>query len=328
MPNNSKSKLKLLYLKRILEEETDAEHGLTMTELLERLNDYDIPAERKSIYRDIDTLREFGMGIQTLDRNPVQYAVIKRDFSLSELMLLVDAVETCKSLTKRQSNMLVTNLKLLASDSERELLNRHIHVTGQITSKSDCVFGCVDTLHEAMRKGVQVNFKYMKYNVRGERKATRNGMPYEVTPVGITYTDGFYYLTAWNDEAGNLWEFRIDRIESLGLSQNRATRNETISHYKYDGDDFESFGRFNGDPVIATLLVNADKVEIIMDRFGDAANLYEHDENTAKAHVKVHKSEQFFGWIAGLGGTIKIDGPAHLLNDYKKFLTTAINIAG
>lgn len=38
MANNSKSKLKLLYLKRILEEETDEGHGLSMTQLIDRLH--------------------------------------------------------------------------------------------------------------------------------------------------------------------------------------------------------------------------------------------------------------------------------------------------
>ena len=39
MANNSKSKLKLLYLKRILEEETDERHGLSMTQLIDQLRD-------------------------------------------------------------------------------------------------------------------------------------------------------------------------------------------------------------------------------------------------------------------------------------------------
>lgn len=93
MPNNSKSKLKLLYIKQILEDETDAEHGISMTRIIERLNEFDIPAERKGVYRDIQTLRDFGIEIQTYQRCPVEYAIARRDFSLSELMLLVDAVE-------------------------------------------------------------------------------------------------------------------------------------------------------------------------------------------------------------------------------------------
>ena len=63
-----------------------------------------------------------------------------------------------------------------------------------------------------------------------------------------------------------------------------------------------------------------DKVEIIMDRFGDAAEMYEHDDETAKAIVKIRKSEPFFGWIAGLGGTVRIHGPKSLKDEYNKYL--------
>ena len=54
----NRQKLKLLYLMRLLEEETDAEQGLTMPQILERLEDLGITAERKSIYRDIEALPE------------------------------------------------------------------------------------------------------------------------------------------------------------------------------------------------------------------------------------------------------------------------------
>lgn len=320
MANNSKSKLKLLYLKRILEEETDESHGLSMTQLIDRLHAYEIPAERKGVYRDLETLKEFGLDIRTYQRNPVQYAVVRRDFTLSELMLLVDAVESCKFLTKSQSRSLTTNLKLLASDYERALLDRRIHVQGRITSKKDGVFGCIDILHDAMRQHKKVSFMYYKFNLKGERKATHDGKPHEVTPVGITYWGGYYYLTAWNDEHECMTEFRIDRMERLRVSQNPATRNDEITHHTFDGDDHESFGRFGGEPVTATLLVNADKVEIIMDRFGDAAEMYEHDDETAKAIVKIRKSEPFFGWIAGLGGTVRINGPKSLREEYADYL--------
>lgn len=33
------------------------------------------------------------------------------------------------------------------------------------------------------------------------------------------------------------------------------------------------------------------------------------DANVAKAIVKVYAPERFFGWIAGLGGTVRIDEP-------------------
>lgn len=320
MPNNSKSKLKLLYIKQILEDETDAEHGISMTRIIERLNEFDIPAERKGVYRDIQTLRDFGIEIQTYQRCPVEYAIARRDFSLSELMLLVDAVESCKFLTRRQSNALTTNLKLLASDHQRELLNRRIHVAGRISSKTDSVFTNIDILHEAIRTNRHVAFMYYKYGLDGKRFATHDGKPHEVTPVGIAFSDGFYYLTAWNDERDGMTEFRIDRMDKIRVTDKPATKNDKIAHHKYEGDEHEYFGRFGGDPVTATLLVTGDKVEIIKDRFGDAAMLYPQDDETAKAVVKIHKSEQFFGWIAGLGGTVRIHEPKSLKQEYNEYL--------
>lgn len=320
MPNNSKSKLKLLYIKQILEDETDAEHGISMTRLIERLNEFDIPAERKGVYRDIQTLRDFGIEIQTYQRSPVEYAIARRDFSLSELMLLVDAVESCKFLTRRQSNMLTTNLKLLASDHQRELLKRRIHVTGRISSKNESVFTSIDTLHEAIRTKKRVEFMYYKYGLDGNRYATHGNRPHEVTPVSISFSDGFYYLTAWDDERDDMAEFRIDRMDKIRVTDKPATKNDEIAHHKYEGDEHEYFGRFGGDPVTATLLVTGDKVEIIKDRFGDAAMLYPQDDDTAKAVVKIHKSEQFFGWIAGLGGTVRIHEPKSLKQEYNEYL--------
>ena len=264
--HNPKAKLKTLYVMRILQDETDAEHGLTLREIIEWLEGYGVQAERKGLYSDIQALRDFGVDIQAFQRNPVQYAIVRRDFNLSELMLLVDAVESCKFLAKRQSRALTTNLKLLASDHERALLDRCMHVQGRITSKSDSVFGCIDTIHEAMRKHLKVEFVYYKYNVEGKRHATYDGKPHLVTPVGIIFDDGYYYLTAWNDDRDAMTEFRIACMEKLRVSDERATRNEQITHHTYEGDDHESFGRFVGDPMTATLLVDADKIEIILDR--------------------------------------------------------------
>ncbi len=72
MTYNNKAKLKTLYVKQILEEETDAEHGLPMRQIIERLEQFDIKAERKSVYRDIEVLREFGCDIRSYQRNPVE----------------------------------------------------------------------------------------------------------------------------------------------------------------------------------------------------------------------------------------------------------------
>lgn len=327
MAYNSKAKLKTLYIYRFLEEETDAEHGLTMTKLIERLGEVGISAERKSIYRDIETLREFGCDIQTFQRNPVEYAIVRRDFTLDELMLLIDAVQSCKALTIRQANALTTNLKLMASDHQRALLDRRIHVTGRIKSKADGVFEKIDAIHQALHKRRKIAFKYYHIGVDGKRKASHENAPYRVTPVAITYDEGFYYLTAWNDEADDFYEFRLDRMGDITITDDPATRNDLITHYRFDDEEYAYFGRFDGELVTATLDVNADKVEIILDRFGDAAQISPLDEATARATVKVRISPIFFGWVAGMDNTVRIAKPKKLKTEYRDYLQALIDRA-
>lgn len=324
MTYNNKAKLKTLYVRQILEEETDAEHGLSMRQIIERLEQYGIKAERKSVYRDIEVLREFGCDIRSYQKNPMEYALIRRQFKLPELMLMVDAVQSSKALTARQSTALVTNIKLLASDHERALLERRIHVPGRIKTKADSVFGNVDVIHEAMRLRRKVEFAYYRRNVEGGRYETRGGKPHVVTPVEIAYANGFYYLTAWDDDHSNMVEYRLDRMGKVRVSDIQSSRNAEIDHHVYDEDKYECFGRFGGEEVTARLEVRADKVEIVLDRFGDGAEVSKVDDETAKAFVKVCKSEQFFGWIAGMGNTVKIAGPKSLVDEYKNYLKSLL----
>lgn len=74
MAKGNNQKLKILYLMKILLEKTDETHSITMSEIILSLEAYGISAERKSIYSDIESLRQYGMDIigdavQNLNRN-------------------------------------------------------------------------------------------------------------------------------------------------------------------------------------------------------------------------------------------------------------------
>ena len=59
----SHQKLKMMYLAKILMEQTDEEHTITVPEMIAELSKLGISAERKSIYSDIEGLRNFGIDI-------------------------------------------------------------------------------------------------------------------------------------------------------------------------------------------------------------------------------------------------------------------------
>ena len=53
MPKNDNQKLRILYIKQLLEERTDSEHGLSVGEINKALEEFDISADRKTIYDDV-----------------------------------------------------------------------------------------------------------------------------------------------------------------------------------------------------------------------------------------------------------------------------------
>ena len=105
MPKGTNNKFKLYRLAQIMLEKTDDEHYITMPEILSALKEYDITADRKTIYTDLKDLEQFGIEIEgEAVGNKYHYHVISRSFELPELKLLVDAIQSSKFITARKTN--------------------------------------------------------------------------------------------------------------------------------------------------------------------------------------------------------------------------------
>ena len=55
-----------------------------------------------------------------------------------------------------------------------------------------------------------------------------------MTPVGVSYDGGYYYVTCWSDAHGRFKEYRIDRMDHLAISAEDATRNESIAQFSFN----------------------------------------------------------------------------------------------
>ena len=234
MAADGRQKLKIIYLMQMLMKETDAMKGLTMAQILSKLEELGIPAERKSIYRDIDVLRSAGFDIECAQRAPVEYYYKRDSLTLDQIAMLIDIVQSCKFLTDRMSSQLVGAIRDLASERERKLLSKRMHVEGRIKTKSESVFHNVNTIHLAQQNKHKVAFTYYKYDAQKKRVAQHDGQCYVVTPVRVVFADGFYYLVGWNDQAQEIRTYRIDRMELLQELPEAAARNKEISNALYD----------------------------------------------------------------------------------------------
>lgn len=313
-------KLKLLYLMQMMSEETDAEQGLTMGQILERLEALGIHAERKSVYRDIETLRDFGFDIRSYQRAPVEYALGERDFALSELELLIDTIQSTRFLTQRKSDSLVRSVKKLASANQRKLLDKRVHVNGRIKMQNESVFSNVDRIHEAITRRKKVTFLYFKYDADKQKVYQRDGERYEENPVHLVYSDGYYYLVAYNEKHESFPNYRVDRMDRIQISDEPMCRNERIANFSVEDLAEHAFGMYSGDKVNVTLLVEEEVMSSVIDRFGKDIHAFRVNDHQARVVVPVMKSRVFFGWLAQFGTSIRIEKPSKLAQEFVEYL--------
>ena len=317
-------KLKLLHVYRMLMEETDAEQGLTLADILARLEAAGIRAERKSIYRDLDALRQFGVPVVTYRRSPVEYAVTAGKPTLPEVTMLLDAVQSSKFLTENKSRQLATTLKGLASLRQRQTLDKFVHVEGRIKNQNDSVFHNVDTIHAAIRQKRKVSFMYFKYGTDLQRHPTRDEA-YLQTPVKLVFAEGMYYLITWSDHREKFLTFRVDRMYLLQVSDEPATRNARISQYAYEDFEYKAFGMFAGETKKVTLHVKAVAMDVIVDKFGrEGLTVTGATSEECDVHVPVVVSPQFYGWLAGLHGVVELTAPSSVVADYREWARSLV----
>ena len=321
-PNQTK---KIPLIIRMLREETDDEHGLTMTQIIERLAEEGVEAERKSIYRDFEVLRDCGYDVIKRPGRPTEYALGQREFEYPELLLLVDAVQSSRFLTTRKSQQLLNRIQGLTSVHQAEALERHVHVERRIRTQNESVYYNVDAIQEAIASRHKVGFRYYKHDLNLKRVYRKEGVTYRETPVHLVYADGYYYLIAFNDAHDDFVRYRIDRMSHIQVLDEPATRNDRIANFDVEEFALQAFGMFGGDKVRVTIAFEADAIDQILDRFGrDGVIVIPQPDGSGHATFTVRKSAVFFGWLAGFGTRARIIAPTTLANEYREYLESIV----
>jgi predicted DNA-binding transcriptional regulator YafY len=125
-------------------EKSDEAHPVTVNDIIRCLSAYDISAERKSIYTDIQLLSDFGIDIICEKGRSNHYYIGKRDFELAELKLLVDAVQSSKFITHKKSNELIKKIETLTSSHEAKELHRQDPVNVELEFDNSLINVVID----------------------------------------------------------------------------------------------------------------------------------------------------------------------------------------
>ena len=147
------------------------------------LEQYEITADRKSLYDDFNVLRDMGIDILGEQRGrSYYYHVGKKKFELAELKLLVDAIQPSKFITVKKSHELIRKLESFASRYEASKLQRQVVVTGRIKTMNECIYYNVDAIHSAIANNRMIQFQYFQWNTKKKMEMRHNGQFYKISP--------------------------------------------------------------------------------------------------------------------------------------------------
>lgn len=320
MARASGQKLKLLYLAKILMEETDENHTVSTQELIARLDSLGISSERKSIYDDISCLQQFGYDILQLpSRQGGGYYMAGREFELAELKLLVDAVQSSRFITPKKSRELIGKLEKLASCHDAGKLRRQVYVVGRVKAENESVYYGIDALHRAIQDNRQITFQYLEWNEK-KKLAPRRQQPYRVSPWALIWRDENYYLLAWDEPARMIKHYRVDKMADVEVLQETRQGEKAFRELDLAVYADKTFGMFGGRKETVQLRFPRELTGVVLDRFGREISLRGDGEGVLAARVDVVVSDQFYGWLAGLGSRIQVAGPLWVREGYSSRL--------
>lgn len=320
----SHQKLKIMYLAKILLENTDEEHTITVPQMIEELAKLGISAERKSIYDDLEYLKLFGLDVCSNKTRTTNYYIASRDFEMPELKLLVDSVQASKFITHKKSMELISKIEKLTSRENAKKLHRQVFVTNRVKTPNERIYYNVDKIHEAIALNRQITFKYFDMDVDKKKVYRKNGDLYTESPVSLTWDDENYYLITYKEKYGRYTHYRVDKMESIELTEEaRILAEDDFDLSVYAKSMFQMFG---GEETEVSVMFENSLVGAVYDRFGTDVPIVKADENHFICHARVSVSPHFLSWIISFGNKAKIISPDFVVDEMYELLRSVTEV--
>ncbi|MCD7722586.1 MAG: WYL domain-containing protein [Clostridiales bacterium] len=315
------SKLKTLYIYKMLDEYSDSEHPLTTRQMMQMLAEKGIKSERKSVYADISALKEAGVDIGAKQGRSAGYYIASRKLDVPEVRLLIDAVNSAGFITPAKTKRLVEKLEGMLSRAQAKAMRPQVFHDAQNKCDNEEIYKTIDILDAAILKKKKVKFTYRRRNIDKKNKKSYTQKTFKVSPYALIWNADHYYLVCNNEKYDNLMNLRIDRIRNIQITALKARKVKDVSEYEkeFDVADYASkvFNMFSGESATVKLLCSFDLQEEIMDRFGAKIPLSAVDFEHFETQVNAAVSDGLVSWLMQYGNGIKVLEPQSLADMVK-----------
>lgn len=323
MAGNPKQKLKLLYIYDYLRKYSDSTHPVAVSDIIAHLEENGISAERKSIYNDVEVLREYGLKIERGTTKIRGYYLDQKVFRKSELMLLADAVYASPVISQKKTLALIDKLCDLVSVHQAKTLKKQYQVSGNarwggmLKSDNEEFYHNIEVIQNAILKGKRIRFMYHRRVLANNLPVFDCGREFIISPYAAMWNQDKYYIIGNYDKYDELSHYRIDRMRNVTVLDTPIRHFREVSVYKdkFDTADYARrvFNMYAGsDPSYVELECDMKLLETVIERFGINVPYKQLSEHrfVVKAYAVIN--DGFEKWLLNLGGGVTVRAPQQL----------------
>ncbi len=315
--------LKSLYLLEVLRELTDAEHRLTVPQLVEALSERGVEMERKSLYRYLEALAEYGFDVV---KTGAGYYLGTREYAVWEIKLLCSAVQAATFITQPRTDELCKKLASRLSRYQRGSVGAG--AIGGAKCGTDDVYRTIEAVDAAIAAHRRISFYYRKRDISKRSVIQRGGRRYLVSPYAMVWVQDRYYLVCNVDGHDGLTHFRMDRIYGVAVTQQPWRHFSEVSEYRtsFNVADYAAhcLNMFGGTPERITLSCDAALMDELLDRFGADIPVQPGSDGRFTCTVSAVPGDGFLNWAAQFGERVEILSPTELRAQMKLRLEAAL----
>ena len=323
MPKSDNQKLKILYIRDYLEKNSHEKRLVRASELIDMLQrQHNISCDRKTIYSDIAALQDYGVDIISVPGKNGGYYIASRIFEVTELKLLIDAVQSSRYLTEKKCRELIEKLCQQCSVHDAGLVRRNVQVSGRVRTMNETIYYNVDAIQEAIASGKQISFRYFDYDIRGQRQYRDKS--YIASPYGLCQDNDFCYLLAWSERHG-ITSYRVDRMSGIEILAESRIPCPELTGAAFTDHANRLFQMFAGDLTNVKLRFHKELTNVVIDRFGHGTMLIpEGDGIHFNFTVPVALSPMFLSWVIGFGDKAQILYPQSAVDACRELCRKAL----
>ena len=304
----------------ILKKYSDENHILSTKDLQKHLETlYGVNLERRTIYSNLDILRQAGYKISDVADNGKGYFLEERQFDKGEVLLLCNAIHASHFISQKQSRKLIdTLLETQSRYDAKEFTDKVYMPNPQKTQNKELMYN-VEIVSEAIRENRTLKFTYLKYG-KDKKLEPRREEPYIVEPRYIVYADSKAYMISTSPRHEGFTHYRLDKMSNATVEKEKSRPlPKSVDAYQYARN---KLFMYSGEMETVSFRCHERIMDQMIDIFGPEINTFSDGSEYFILNVKtshtgaLYLAQQFMEYIELLE-------PQSLREEFKEHLKAA-----